>query len=67
MAAPKTPDELREKIQRLRARLREAGEGLDLKRRRALKKKIRRLQRRRRRLLGAGRPKPQAAGGQPAA
>ncbi len=61
MVATKTPDQLREKAQVLRAKLREKGGALKGPQVRALKKRIRRLQRRRRKLIGAGR-KPAAAG-----
>ncbi len=64
MAAAKTPEQLREKAQALRARLREKGASLAGPEVRALKKRIRRLQRRRRRLLRAEGSAPASAGEQ---
>lgn len=61
MAARRTPDQLREQAQALRAELREKGTSLAGPQVRALKKRIRRLQRRRRKLLGAGGAPPSGA------
>jgi hypothetical protein len=61
---PKTPDQLKQKAEGLRKKLREKRASLDGARARALGKKIRRAQRRRRvlvaraaRLAGAGKEK----------
>lgn len=64
MAGKRTPDQLRQQAQALRAELREKGSSLPGPELRALKKRIRRLQRRRRKLLGAAGVGPGAPGEQ---